>query len=376
VLGCFSSYSYETIGAYYYAHLLVNISPTALPEILEHDRYGLGNEIDALFSAVDPILQSNRTRSHDWPKYPSVVYLPLDPSLYNNSPSYGDSARQVAQHLHPELARKGRIVPHFLIDTILFPPLITSGPESQIVAVGLSGKPKNISASDQKAFCIQQTVLDAVNYMACYQILRDMNNRLENLPFVKQQLSSYVNQIQGRSSKSSRKIWERQRRNATAISLMDAYQYEFLNDRVQSSLARDAATLTRSSVSDEFEKNLVAKADQWELSYTIDTVKVESHLPKRDIIDELTREFSVQSSALLRREDLIKSRETALADFFRDLAVIDSTRANLKLQRSVWRLTIVATVLVVAGLGIELLTDNRKSIIWNAIINWLRRLWN
>jgi uncharacterized membrane protein YcfT len=64
---------------------------------------------------------------------------------------------------------------------------------------------------------------------------------------------------------------------------------------------------------------------------------------------------------------VLKDRERSYSEFFRDMAIAESTRENIKLQSVIRLLTIAAVVVALLALVIGLLTDETRS----AILEWL-----
>ena len=372
VISCYLNRSYTTHGGYGVLKMLVTVEPTSLDAILEHDRYELLKQVDELFASFEPKAKFVRAeQSGKRPKYPRVFYLQLERQRSYAAAEYLADVLRLAEQFRQRLNPKSVILPHLLADTLLLPGPSPSGVSSDIVALGLVQANLKLETTN---LVIAKTVSDVVEYMIAIYLMKDLVDRLNDLRFLSRSLGEYTNAIQITNLLTVKKRPWRDRAKRQAFgNISDSYEYEFLVDRVHSSLERDIADVTLSSIQDILALNRVANWERWPLShFAEDGTLVEKSQIRLCLPEQLVSEFSQQLDGIKRKRNLLNSREQALADFLRDLASASSARANLRLQRSVWLLTRIATFFALFGLGISLLTDERKRTIGNAILRFLR----
>jgi hypothetical protein len=371
VLRSFVTDSYDQINDYLVFYTLVDLNPTVFNDLLQENRYELIERIDDLIQAVTPPRNCLRVVS-GWPKYPSLVYVRPVMDTPEHTEDYIEKAERTAREFRSILNDKSVLVPHFLFDTLLFPSVGPTGTENGLTAVDLSDKPRD--EPKPNLFVLPKTVMDVVQYLAGFQIIKHSDNRLKKLPFLSQTLGLYVDRIRGPKEISAGASPDSNPRHRGQRDVSAAYEYEFLNDRIHSSLQRDSVIQSITALAEQLSNNNISRANQIGISQSMDSVissKSDIAIP---ILERLINTVDANRAALKGTEELLRTREVELADYLRDLAMADSTRANLNLQRSVWLLTKVAILFAFLSLIIAFLTDDNKKAISSRVVSWIHHL--
>jgi hypothetical protein len=223
-------------------------------------------------------------------------------------------------------------------------------------------------------FQLTKTVLDLALYLAGFQIVADSNRRLKKLPFVSESIALYVSRIRQdkKSTNSFKNRSEQVVPGQPEGSVSAAYEFRFLNDRIESSLERDYVNQSIAALQDGLTNTMLFHTNEGRISRSLHSVMGTKQDIRINLMDSLTQAFDSICKKLETTEKLLHRREAELSDYLRDLAVADATRTNLDLQRNVWLLTKVAIAFAFLSLVLTFLTDANKEKLVTGVAGWLR----
>lgn len=93
-----------------------------------------------------------------------------------------------------------------------------------------------------------------------------------------------------------------------------------------------------------------------------------------DVLESVQRALELGHDDIQQSAELIKNRAEAVASFLRDATKATSTRANLSLQTSVERLTLVTIAISVVALVAGVLPEEGKEVLFQFLLSLLQRL--
>jgi hypothetical protein len=206
-------------------------------------------------------------------------------------------------------------------------------------------------ARDETVIRLPATAVDLALALGQFPIYRHVGERLRIHPFLATRSDAYV-----------RKISEHRR-------VYEAYATTFVRERTSASLLAMESEGCTEDLAERIAANRFFASTQGGASNGIEfdpdgQIFVKSH---NNIIELLRRELATHKTAVTRMIRVLKDRERSYSEFFRDMAIAESTRENIKLQSVIRLLTIAAVVVALLALVIGLLTDETRS----AMLEWL-----
>ncbi len=314
--------------------VLVELSiDNAIQELLKLSVTDRAAQYDILFDAVFPKCSGERVRVEEhYPKYCSVLYIEPEEQLSSKERHITDVAADVLSFFD----QTGCVPrPHLLFDILLAHDIGAGVPSRKVAAVRLEPIPE-LKKTD--VVIIPRTVWDIVSCLEYILQLEHMAERLRMLPFYRSSLTEYVTKLKGTGD------------------ILTSYENIFLKDR-QEELAV-CPHIKR--LADEFHQavsaNYLSLAEGTPFSAHIETELSDSAVGYGyDVLQYITQAFYRAYGDVQEISDHISARAGAMTDFLRDATIAHSTRADLSLQVSVKRLTIVTVVITIIALVIAVI---------------------
>ena len=111
-------------------------------------------------------------------------------------------------------------------------------------------------------------------------------------------------------------------------------------------------------VSTELKSNEVVRAASIGTSWPVEGLS--EHPLRYNLFDRIRHSLTESQLGVDRTREMLQQRDAALSDYLRDVAVYESTRVNLLLQKSIRRLTMIAVVAALLSLVIALLPNELR----------------
>ncbi len=221
-------------------------------------------------------------------------------------------------------------------------------PEIELAATRFRPMP---GSSGETVMRLPSTAVDLALALSHFPIYRHVGERLRTHPFLAARSDAYV-----------RKISEHRR-------IYEAYATTFVRERTSASLLAMESEGCTEDLAERIAANRFFASTEAGASNGIEfdpegQMFVKSH---NNIVELLRRELATHRTAVARMIRVLKDRERSYSEFFRDMAIAESTRENIKLQSVIRLLTIAAVVVALLALVIGLLTDETRS----AMLEWL-----
>jgi hypothetical protein len=206
-------------------------------------------------------------------------------------------------------------------------------------------------SSGETVMRLPSSAVDLALALSHFPIYRHVGERLRTHPFLATRSDAYV-----------RKISEHRR-------IYEAYATTFVRERTSASLLAMESEGCTEDLAERIAANRFFASTEAGASNGIEfdsegQMFVKSH---NNIVELLRRELATHRTAVARMIRVLKDRERSYSEFFRDMAIAESTRENIKLQSVIRLLTIAAVVVALLALVIGLLTDETRS----AMLEWL-----
>jgi hypothetical protein len=128
-------------------------------------------------------------------------------------------------------------------------------------------------------------------------------------------------------------------------NIAQSHELQFLKDRQKVGLNRLRISMLAKRFLQAVENNYIS--NNWKKSIEIETTITEPslYLSRWNILDELVVDLYQAKMEFNEISEKIINLETVLSDYLRDIAVAESTRSNLSLQRSIKWLTAFAVII-------------------------------
>jgi hypothetical protein len=313
---------------YFTWRVLVELSRNAIHELLELRDWDRTVQYNVLFDAVFPKCSGERVRV-DYPKYRSVLYIEPEERLSSKERHITDVAADILSFLDQKGSAQQ---PHLLFDILLAPDIGIGIPCRKVAAVRLEPIPE-LKKTD--VVMIPTTVWNIASCLEYILQLEHMAERLRILPFYRSTLTEYVTKLRGTDD------------------ILTSYENIFLKDRQEELTVRPHIK----QLADEFHQavstNYLSLTEGTPFSVHIETELSDSAAGYGyDVLQHIKQAFYHAYRDVQEISDHVIARAGAIADFLRDATIADSTRANLSLQVSVKRLTIVTVAITIIALVI------------------------
>jgi hypothetical protein len=307
---------------------------------------------DTLFEAILPTCIGEHVMLPYRARRRAVCLLVLEPEMplpfnldHRRAAEIGASVKPLRQFLG---LKEVAAIAHARTDLLLMRGLDWGPPEIELAAARFRPMP---GSGDETVIRLPATALDLALALGQFPIYRHVGERLRTHPFLATRSDAYV-----------RKISEHRR-------IYEAYATTFVRERTSASLLAMESEGCTEDLAERIAANRFFASTEAGASNGIEfdpegQIFVKSH---NNIVELLRRELATQKTAVTRMIRVLKDRERSYSEFFRDMAVAESTRENIKLQSVIRLLTIAAVVVALLALVIGLLTDETRS----AMLQWL-----
>lgn len=332
---------------------LFEIEPSSIPALVGTERIALSKAIDELSEKALPTLPGELVEFLTLPKRSiSILYLELDETLTASASNSVDIIYLLAEALRYRLRQGGHIIlPNFVNGMLLLPSIGYGTPELEAVAVNFRFNQRRFKSGDG-SLSLPDTAMQLWTYMACGHIYRHLGDRLGRLPLYEKTATQYLDSLRSDKSNSLVKGTRGQLKSITQLS--SAYELKFLEDRQVAMTERLSIKKCVADISKTLRYNVIPK---FEKSAPLDVGKSSSYFPYTyGFLASLIGDFMSAASSVEEKEQLIIGREAFLSDYLRDISIAASTRSNLNLQQSIWRLTFVAVLIALVTLLLTVVT--------------------
>lgn len=332
---------------------LFEIEPSSIPTLVGMKRIDLSKAIDELSEKALPTFPGELVQFLTLPKRTiSILYLELDDTSTVSASNSVESVYMLAEALRDLLHQGGHIIlPNFVNGMLLLPSIGYGTPELEAVAVNPRVNQRQFKSGDG-SLSLPDTAMHLWTYMACGHIYRHLGHRLGRLPLHEKTATQYLDSL--RSNKSNSLVKGTHGQLESMRQLSSAYELKFLEDRQAAMTERLSIKKCVDDISKTLRYNIIPK---FEKSTPLDVGKSSSYFPYTyGFLTSLIGDFKSAVCNVEEKEQLITSREAFLSDYLRDISIAASTRSNLNLQQSIWRLTVVAVVIALVTLLLTLVT--------------------
>lgn len=316
--------------------VIVRITPETVGELIRLNRVECTTEVVELLEALFPTCTGEHVLVRgDFPAYPFVVYV--EPERACSEEYVG--AREYAAAVVGLLGQAKAVPqPHHFAGVILTHGIGAGTVDRHLFAAGL--EPLPVDPEPDHVIALPRVVLDIAAYLQYAEQLQHVARRLRNLPFYSKQVMEYVARLKDKGT------------------LHTGYATMFLSDRESQVSQQVRAAEILDEIRRLLERNYVSiySASPYPSSDSINLSDPKSTPVTFDVFEEFADVVPRAERHVSEAMRLISGRVTALSDFLRDRVMIDTTAANVLLQRRILYFTIVVTACTLVSMIIAIVT--------------------
>jgi hypothetical protein len=347
---------YDFSPEYFHLTMLVNLDVAFAERFRSLNDLGLSQDLHELIEASIPDIRGERVRTRLGvsPTSPIIAYLEPDEGFYladDNS----DKDRYAAAAELQDYFRQRHIVkePRLLGYAVFFHNTWALGSCRGLLASPLSAFADKHQGTSVP---IPSTVEDVLHMAVLVQLLEHMGERLGRLPLSGVSVEQYLSGL----DRTGR--------------ILDSYRTRFLADRQES----ESECQRISRLTDLFESDVDRRAPTTWRDSPLSTplsagIESSAQLILSDVISDIDREFRTLLAAIRDSCSVTGTVTRMLVDHLRDRTLGETAESNLRLQRAVIRLSVVAVAVALLGLLLAVMPQDTKLRIWGLVLHLVRQ---